>query len=216
MRNLARKIESTGTFQEEGRILSVENNLCEVHADSGHLHARRAVSCLLAPVPGDLVLLATNARGVSYVLAILEREPGAPSRLEVSGDLELAAPAGRLTLAAQEGVDLVSAQEVSITSGSLRLHAVDAEAVIERLSLIGSYVRADVETVKLLAESLDGVLDRLSIHARRAYRTVEGLDQVKAEQIDYAAEKTASLRGDNTLVTATELVKVDGAQIHVG
>ena len=51
---------------------------------------------------------------------------------------------------------------------------------------------------------------------RLASRTVEGLDQVKAEQIDYAAQKTASMRGENTLVTAEELVKVDGAQIHVG
>ncbi len=45
---------------------------------------------------------------------------------------------------------------------------------------------------------------------------MEELDQVKAEHIDYAASASMSLHAQNALVTAEELVKVDGEQIHVG
>jgi hypothetical protein len=51
---------------------------------------------------------------------------------------------------------------------------------------------------------------------KRSYRFVEEADQVKAQRIDYAAEKSVCLRGENALVVAEELVKVDGGQIHLG
>ncbi|MBW2454888.1 MAG: DUF3540 domain-containing protein, partial [Deltaproteobacteria bacterium] len=35
-------------------------------------------------------------------------------------------------------------------------------------------------------------------------------------QIQHRAEKNYSLHGENALVTADELVKVDGEQIHLG
>ena len=69
---------------------------------------------------------------------------------------------------------------------------------------------------------LDLAIERLlelhgsTIDVGRVRRTVEELDHVRAEQIDYAAKKTMSLHGDNAIVTANELVKVDGEQIHVG
>ena len=60
------------------------------------------------------------------------------------------------------------------------------------------------------------MVERISVDAKRSYRTVSEIDQVKAEQIDYAAETIMNLHGKNTLVTAEELVKLDAAQIHVG
>jgi hypothetical protein len=39
---------------------------------------------------------------------------------------------------------------------------------------------------------------------------------VRARQIDYVAEKNVSVRGHNTLLTAEQLVKLDGEQVHLG
>ena len=36
------------------------------------------------------------------------------------------------------------------------------------------------------------------------------------EEIDYVADKSVSIHGENTVVTAKDLVKVDGGQIHLG
>ena len=47
-------------------------------------------------------------------------------------------------------------------------------------------------------------------------RVVEECDYLRSGEVDYRADKNMSLRGDNTMVTAKELVKVDGGQIHLG
>jgi hypothetical protein len=68
----------------------------------------------------------------------------------------------------------------------------------------------------VVADSCDSVFDRLLQRVKRSYRFVEEHDQVRAAQIDYVAQNNASLRGENTLITAKDLVKVDGEQIHLG
>jgi hypothetical protein len=39
---------------------------------------------------------------------------------------------------------------------------------------------------------------------------------VRAKHIDYAAAGNAHLRGENALVSAEDLVKVNAEQIHIG
>ena len=50
----------------------------------------------------------------------------------------------------------------------------------------------------------------------RYARRIEESEHVRASRLDYVAKKNMSLRGENTLVTAEELVKLDGAQNHLG
>ena len=63
---------------------------------------------------------------------------------------------------------------------------------------------------------MDSVLGRLSQTTKRVYRRVEDLEHVRAGQIDCASEGNLRLHGENTLLTAKELVKADGKQIHIG
>lgn len=216
MDNLARKLTRNEVFQEMGAVVRVEGGAFLVRTESGDVRAHRAASCLLSPEPGDVVLLAMSAGGAAYVLAILEREEGAVSRIVLDGDVEVKAPHGRLGIAAQEGIGLVSGKEVSVTSGSVEVRAVSGSVVLERLSVLGTVVLAELGKVKLLAGTFDSVLERVSQKVKRSYRTVEEVDQVRAERIDYAAQRNMSLRGENALITAEELVKVDGGQIHLG
>lgn len=44
----------------------------------------------------------------------------------------------------------------------------------------------------------------------------EGLDEIRAGTVDVRADDLASVRGENTIVSARELAKVDGKQIHIG
>jgi hypothetical protein len=147
---------------------------------------------------------------------VLRRESDIPARWVADGSMEIRLPQGRFVVAAQEGVDLVSAKEVSVTAGGVRVNAAEGSAVIQQLSLLGSFVRAEFDRIKVLAASCDSVFDRLLQRVKRSYRFVEEHDQVRATQIDYVAQNNASLRGENTLITAKDLVKVDGEQIHLG
>jgi hypothetical protein len=217
MNNLARKLENDALSHEIGRVTGTrEGGLFGVRTEAGEYRAKRAVSCLLEPAVGDTVALLTTQAGVCYVTAVLEREAGATGRIVVDGDLEIQLPAGQFTVAAQEGVNLLAAKEVSVVAGGLRVNAREGNLVLERISLLGSFASAELEKIKVVAGSLDQVLDRFSQRVKRSFRKVEELDQVKAEHIDYAAKSSMSLHAQNALVTAEELVKVDGEQIHVG
>jgi alanyl-tRNA synthetase len=217
MNNLARKLENDALSQEIGRVTGTrEGGLFGVRTEAGEYRAKRAVSCLIEPEVGDTVALLTTEAGVCYVTAVLEREAGATGRIVVDGDLEIQLPAGQFTVAAQEGVNLLAAKEVSVVAGTLRVNAREGNMVIERLSLLGSFASAELEKIKVVAGSLDQVLDRFSQRVKRSFRKVEELDQVKAENMDYAAKSSMSFHAQNALVTAEELVKVDGEQIHFG
>lgn len=215
MDNLARAIEETGIHQAIGAVVGVEGPVFLVQSEEGEYRARRAVSCLVEPQRGDEVLLVAR-EGACFVLAVLTREEGGKTRLSAEGDLEINLKKGRFVVASQEGIDLVAAKDVSITAGGLNVRAGEGNVFIDRLSMLGTVARAEIEKVKLFAGSLDSVLDRLHQKVKRSYRRVEEVDQVKAGQIDYVAEKTMTLRSTNTVMTAEELVKVDADQVHLG
>ncbi len=216
--NLAADIRNLSeVVHEEGIVVSRDGAALVVRTSSGTYDARRAASCLLAPAKGDTVLIALSARGSVWVLSVLDRaEEGGATRLEVDGDLEVRVGQGRFTVAAQHGLGLVSGDDLEMVAGSFKLHAVDAAVVFDRLTALGKHVRSELGKVKLIASTFDSVLDRFSQRVQASYRTVEKLDKVKAGQIDYAADRTTSIRGQNTLMTAKQLVKVDGEQIHFG
>lgn len=207
---------ATDVTQEQGLLLRRDGDSFVVRTSSGDYRARRAVSCLVEPNDGDLVLVASTPRGVSYVLAVLERTTEAPTRLVADGDLEVASPKGKLRLRGAEGVALVSSKALELVAGSLAMKALEASVVVEELAVAGRNVRAELDRVKTFATSVDSVLERFTQRVKRAYRFVEEAEHVRAERLDYSASRTLNLHGENTVVTAAEVVKVDGAQILVG
>ena len=162
------------------------------------------------------MLVAALEDGTVYVLAILEREEGQATAISVDGDLTVQLPNGRFSVAAQEGVNLISGKDVAIVTGGLEVNAVRGSFAVEHLSFLGTFLQANIEKAKLVAGSLDSSLERLSQRVKLSYRFVDEIDQVRADQIDYAAKKSLSLHARNAMVTAEELVKLDGEQIQVG
>jgi len=218
MRNLARKQQhDPEVSQTLGTVVGVEDGAFVIETETREVRARRATSCLLEPVPGDVVLVAAvDFDHQAYVLAVLEREAGAPANIVADGDLGIKLPAGALDVVAADGVRLVSGKEVSVISGAVRVNAVDGSVALERLSFLGKFVRAEIGKAKVFGETLDSMLERVSQRVKRSYRIIEECDHVRAEQLDYAAKKRLSLHGENALITAQHLAKVEGDQIHLG
>lgn len=199
----------------EGTVARREGTGFVVRAEGTELHARRAVSCLVEPEVADRVL-AGDVGGEVFVLAVLERQEGAPATLAHDGDLRIRLDRGRCEIEAQRGVGITSPADVSVVAATANLRAVDAGVAVSRLSLVGRLVQAEVEKVKLFGESLDTVVERTSQRVKRAYRIVEEMEQLRAGAVDYAARAVMRLHGKNTVVTSEEVVKVDANQIHMG
>jgi Protein of unknown function (DUF3540) len=216
MNNAARKIEPRVVYQEFGEVLSITGQTIAVRSSVADVRAKRAASCLLAPGVGDRVLVVFEENGDAFVLAVLERKSTDAATLDTDGDLAIRAQSGKVTIAAQEGVDVVSPSPVRIVAGELSITAALGQLRVEALDVLGRTVKAEFGKVKVLANSIDSILERYTQRARLSKRTIEELDQVHAGHIDYAAAGNAHLRGENAIVSAEDLVKMNAEQIHIG
>jgi hypothetical protein len=218
MRNLARKQSHDPEVSETyGTVIRSEQGIFVVETETRLVRAKRATSCLLEPAPGDLVLIAAvDVAEHAYVLAVLDRAAGAPGTLVADGDLDIKLPGGSFSVAARESVRLTASKDVSVLSAAVHVNAIDGSVALERLSFLSKFIRAEVGKAKVFGETVDSVLERVSQRIKRSYRVIEECDHVRAEQIDYTAKKRLSLHGENALVTAQHLAKIEGDQIHLG
>lgn len=214
--NLAVDIRSGEVVQEIGVVARVTGATFGIRVGPSVYTAGRARSCLVEPSLGDTVLVAVATSGRAWVLAVLEGDDASPTRVAVDGDLELHTKQGRFSVTAPEGVGIVSGKDVSVVSGKVEVNAVEGGVVLEKLTFFARAAHTEVEKLRSVALAIDRVAERVMERVKRSYRTVEELDRVDARQIDYAARHMMSLRAENAVVTAQQLVKVDGAQIHVG
>lgn len=178
-----------------------------IDTEFGGLLARRAASCLLAPAPGDRVLVCGPDAGSAWVIAVLERRADRPARLVLDGDAEMDVR-GSLRLHADQSLELAS--------DTLRLRAREGSALIDRFHCFGRELAAAIGRLRLSGNLLETFVDRITQFARHSLRSVENVDQVRSGVIDYQAEQTLNLRGRQLLATAEELAKIDGGQIHLG
>ncbi|MBI3068818.1 MAG: DUF3540 domain-containing protein [Betaproteobacteria bacterium] len=215
MGDLAMKLEALSVIQEYGTVVAAGENV-KVRSASGVRSANVAASCLLQPALGDRVLTAAERGGECYVLAVLKRTHAIANAIRFTGDTSLIVDGGRLRTSARDGVEVATAGEIALNAGSIAMNALAADVAVERLSFAGTLLQAGIEKIKLVAGTFDSVLERFYQRVARSIRRVDEIDQVKAGQIDYEAEKNLALHAKYTLVTAEELVKMDGEQIHVG
>ncbi|WP_438028851.1 DUF3540 domain-containing protein [Sorangium sp. So ce233] len=214
-RKVARQIEPEAAYQEVGRVVRPADGAFVVATGAGELEARRAVSCMVGPETDDVVLVSVLPGRGAYILAVLERE-GSDVSVVLEGDLHVKLPSGRFVVGAAEGVTFASGKEVGVVAGEVKVNARLGSIFVESLSYLGTAVQAEVEKAKVKAAAFDATVERVVQRVKRAYRFVEEFEQLRAGRVDYVAKKNMSLRGENTLVTAEELVKLDGAQIHLG
>ena len=216
MENLAKELEDVEVLQESGTVTAEHADDYVVQTESGRRRARSAVSCLMTPGVGDKVLLSTLSSGESFILAVLARESAGPVDISIEGDLNIRVLDGGFNVAAKGDIKLLSERCLALGSSTLKLVAQEGTLVLERLSYLGRFIQSEVGKVKALASTLDTSVDRYSQKVRRAYRTVEEHDQLRAERVDYAAHKTLNLHAENTVLSARNLVKIDGETIHLG
>ncbi len=205
------------TFHEDATVLRAgRDGLAVRTADGEERSAARAVSCVVEPREGDRVMMASLHDGAAFVIAVLQR-PGDPSAVwSGAGDVTVAAPQGRVAVAAAHGVDVLTGGEVRIDADSLGVVTRAADLAAEAVTFAGGVVASRLDHLKLSARTVDQVVGRLSQKLERAYRTVTELDQLRAENADWSLRGTLALHAANLVATAKTLVKIDGDQIHLG
>lgn len=215
MENPARALGKEEGFLECGTVKLAERSAFTVAAESGVFTAKRSFSCIVEPLPRDMVLVSHTSSGC-YILAILERHGDQHACLAFEGDADLRVKQGRLRVAAQEGIDLVSAKDTALVSPELSINSVQADVTIQHLAFFGTFLEGQIERIKLIGQACDSIFERVSQRVKRCYRWVEELDQLKAGQLNYLVRKLMSLRGKYSVLTAEEDMRIDGDKILMG
>ncbi|MEM6996045.1 MAG: DUF3540 domain-containing protein [Myxococcota bacterium] len=176
--------------------------------------ARRAASCLVAPAPGDRVWFVRQG-GACFVTAVLERAaPDAPMPIVLEGDVEVAAE-GSLSLSGC-AVAVVAEETMQVQSASLSVRSGQAEAVLGEVATFAKSMVSHIASATWIGSKLEQLVDHWAVHSRTASRTVAGLDQLQARDIDHRATGSATLCADHTFLQGHSMVKADGGQIHLG
>lgn len=199
-----------------GRVSLREGATLAVSLESGsgeELVARRAASCLLAPQPGDRVLVALGAE--PFVVAVLEQEDGRPAEVIFAGDAHLRAT-GKLRLGCGEELQLTARRGVGIGSEQFDVKAKRGSLVFGELRASAGAALWHIARLGVVAKVLDAAADSVVSRVKRSFRFVEEQDQVRARHLDYRADQTAQLRGEMTVVVARQVAKIDGEQVHIG
>ncbi|OZI35306.1 hypothetical protein CEG14_09390 [Bordetella genomosp. 1] len=191
-----------------GEVAMVVGPEYVVRTDTRQWRCRRAASCLLAPVPGDEVLVSGPDEDRVYIIAVTLQTDPSVARLQVEGELVLGARAG-ITLDSAAALRLQARER-------LELQAPVADCAVDTLSYRGKEARLTVGQVRLTGRIYELVVDKLVQMARNALRLTEETDQTRVGVLDMEARQTARLHGTYNVVTGEELVKVDGRQIHMG
>jgi urease gamma subunit len=214
MGHAVHKLEPREVAQDFATVIEIDGPAIVVESEWGRREGRRAEACLLEPKIGDRVLVAERGEEI-YVLSVLAREDAGPARLTLERDLEIAVK-GRFAVIADRGVELLTQNAVRMVSSAFSVRAKEGELSVDRLAVIGQELLGNTRVAKLVGSVLETVADRVQQHAKRSYRTIEEGETLRAKRIDYRTEEECSLRGRHAFVHAAELVKVTGAQIHMG
>lgn len=199
-----------------GQVTAVDGGLVSVRLPIGLIQGHIAASCLVQVSPGDRVLVSGESAEDAFVIAVLQRHADTPLPLRVEGDCHLEVSEGRLHIGASRGVQIDGGTDLKLSAAELLVHAAKTRLVSGQISVIGRALQATLEQVACVGSRVELVCQNLLQRLAHSVREVEGMDHVRSGQIDYQAKENLSLRGKNTLMTARELVKVDGDQIHLG
>lgn len=169
--------------------------------------ARRAVSCLLEPAPGDSVACLLVAPDEVWIVAVLTREEGVENRLRCSGATRLEIEGGGLNL---------SAPAIELDSDAFTLRTAKADVTTTEASLVGEHFSLVGSTVKLVGALLSSVFDRVSHFAKHHQRTTEGIDRTQATYLEQDGRELLRLSGRTTVISGESLIKAQAEQVHLG
>lgn len=152
------------------------------------------------------------------------------------GDLALAAPRGSVDIAARDGVRITSDASVALVAGAgdeassvalapgrgviaaraLEVGAERAKLAVKDASWVGAKLRAQVDSVVVVAERCERIAGRVFERARSVMSTIDDLQQTKAGRVRTLVRGAWAMHSDHASMTSDQEVKIDGKEIRLG
>jgi hypothetical protein len=189
-----------------GKVTALQPLRVRVAGDE--ICAKRAISCLVAPEVGDLVLTSGGA-GRLYLLSILERDE------MKHAELSLPSPDATLAVAARE-IELTGAARIGQTAPEIRLQASTLGLFGYSVSLVGTLLTYIANRLHSSVSHQTTVADHVATKARNRVTVVDGTDIQKIGALSQSIDNIAAINADSAIVTARKDVRIDGERISMG
>ncbi|MCI5222976.1 MAG: DUF3540 domain-containing protein [Candidatus Electrothrix sp. AR4] len=189
-----------------GRVRHLLDTFYVIEADQRRIRAVQAVGCLLAPEPGDTVLLAEESGGKAYIVSVLTRTANS-AHINLPPDTVVAARGGDLLLCGDKRITF-NAPEVQLHAdrGVVEINEVDCTA--DKVDLSISRFRAVWGAVETKAER---VVQRIS----RLYRRINTEDS-RLEELHCSVDETYHVEAGEVIIEADERLRLDGDRVELG
>jgi hypothetical protein len=183
----------------EVRLIGDDGNIEIAFKIGKPMTARRAASCLIAPLVGDTVLVAKSGTD-GHVIAVLDRSSSQEAILSV--------PTAQSLTIAQERIALRTSE---ITA--------DTETLTVRFGtarFLGKIISGITDSLELAAKTMKRVAGHDMSQANTSVRIVESVDTLQAGNIAHQATDILSLKSSATVIDASTDVRVNGERISLG
>jgi len=196
-----------------GEVLQQTETGYEVLFGGKTLSARRAVSCLIEPVPADTVALLGTGQGV-FITDVLVRSEAAPSGVRINADRG-AGPSGDLVISAAN-LKIEAQESLEATGKSLGFRFNSLLMSGNQLALVGSRLMTSMQEIVANAKNQFASFDTTSTRARNRIDRVTETDQLRAGSIQSQADSVSLTQAGSSLIVAKEDVRMDGKRISMG
>lgn len=194
---------------DSGRITGMaQNGAFSVLVGDHERILRCATSCLVAPEPGDLVLVAGHSEG-GYVLAVLERPGSAPAVLNA------VTPSDVMVFGAKKLV-MRAAEAVEIDAPQTNIRGKRFTVTVEALSFVAKLLTQTLGRWQSSAQKIDTVATDIATKAARRVTIVDETDMLEAGAIVQRIDAASVTNAQAVVIAAGEDLRLDGARVTVG
>jgi hypothetical protein len=165
------------------------------------LRSSCSASCLLNPLPGDLVLVHLDHESQAhFVLSVLKQSAQRSRSYALGKEVSL----------------LTDGSHLHIKAHAINLTATESEFRIERFQGIYQDKSERANTITVVANLVRHQIDRMIAKIRNSFRLIDGLDRTQAANIQHTAEHQILLKSSFTKLHSQHAVKVDAKKIDLG
>jgi len=218
MDNLAQKNQYAQPVLEYGVVASAREKTLLVFTDMGCQEAIAAAGCIIKPEKGDIVILSVDGTGKSYILSVLERTDSLhqETTLQFDGQVHLNVRGGGLRLTTDEALSFASREKMILASPQIEVDANEGTVSIEKMSFIGKIFQAQIEKIKIVADTIDSIYRRAVQRLTSSYRYIEEHEEIQSASTRMLVDGTLTMQTKNTMHIAEGHIKIDAEQIHLG
>ncbi|MEY4503714.1 MAG: hypothetical protein RL154_2 [Pseudomonadota bacterium] len=181
---------------EIGKIINCSDLLFEVQIEDEIKIAKKAFSCLVKPLQGDLVSLLNN-EDEYYIVDILERKSKHQCEIIVDGDLK------------------ITSLDLEINSYDIKINSAIFATQSANLTLHGKTIELVSNAYKNSGSSSENIFLEDIRRSDRSYNYIKGHEEIQCNSSRHLTKESRVVRSKNLVATAEDQVKIDGQNIHL-